>query len=176
MVSNYCCGDYLLMPDVWQRTLATVGDHLYFLGTDTHTTLAENVWDPAAFIPAAVVVNLGTNDKLDERPHMRDAYRAAYLELLVQTSAAFKAGWRGEGEWAGTLFVLVCGPMTDAYCSDTEMVLGNATRAGVRAVQYRMGADGQGCCSCLGHPSAAQDAVLAQSLTTFIRAQLGWWN
>jgi hypothetical protein len=62
MVAN-CCGGSTLGPDVWTRTLATVGSTNT---SDPHGTTAENTWDFSKWTADAVVINLGTNDHLGE--------------------------------------------------------------------------------------------------------------
>eukprot|EP00966_Prymnesium_polylepis_P243765 5637452-Prymnesium_polylepis.1 len=100
MAENCCPGD-TIAPDIWKRTLATVDSD------DPHGTPASNLWNFSSWTPDAVVINLGTNDNLYNRPELLPTYNSTYLQLVLNA---------GKSYGKQTAFFLACGPMDDTYC------------------------------------------------------------
>ena len=59
-----CCGGDTIMPDIYERTLATIPSAN---PNDPHGTIKDNLWNFKSWIPDIVVINLGTNDLLNQR-------------------------------------------------------------------------------------------------------------
>ena len=155
MAQNCCDGDGTLMSDVWQRTLGTVSK-----AGHPHDTVDGNYWD-FSWKPDALVINLGTNDQLGNRPQLVSTYNATYLSLVLSAAAVYP----------GTTFFLACGPMDEAYCEPVRWVISRAKAAGVNAVFLdQRNFD----CECCGHPCAAVDAKIAAATSKAIAAQMGW--
>ena len=177
-----------LMPDLWRRTLATVGSSDR---SDVHGTLPSNRWDFGSWVPHALVINLGTNDEafaLDKiqynkarrgvdpfkvRPDIADAFKSTLLALVMNASSEYGPD---------THVFLLCGPMNFFHCARVSWVAQEASRAGVRAHDLLLPSVPHACCDHLpgeritgtGHPSAHDDEILAEAVTSFIREKMGW--
>ena len=166
LVEN-CCGGATLARDIWRRTLATVGNADD--PGDPHGTVPGNEWRFAAWVPDAVVINLGTNDGLDRRHrrHLVPRYNATFLTLVEEAAKQYGAR---------THFFLACGPMSTAYCDAALWVIGQAAARGIRAhfLDQRGFLSGKFGPACCGHPSAEVDAAMARSAAGFIQSVLGW--
>ena len=149
MVRN-CCGGNTFMPEIYQRTLATV---------------AGSRWDFSSWVPDAVIINLGTNDHLPAEPAPVDEeFVAAYVKM-VETAAARYGKDR-------THFFLACGPMSEAYCDEVITVLRNVTAMGIQASFLdQRGLIKDACC---GHPSVSDDMRMASKGALFIKKILHW--
>lgn len=163
-MAENCCGGSTLMSDVWKRTLATVpaSDP-----SDPHGTNPENSWNFEAWKPDAVVINLGTNDKLHIRPQLVDSYQRTYLDIVLSAHSAYGPG---------THFFLACGPMDEHYCDSVSWVLDEASARGIDATfldqrGFLDGSYGEGCC---GHPGREVDVAMAESATRVITQAMGW--
>jgi lysophospholipase L1-like esterase len=132
-------------------------------------------WDAHAWVPDAVVVNLGTNDVT--RGDGQAPFVSSYLKLLQRVRA----------QYPDTLLVCTVGPMLTDYYPPGARTLSRA-RAYVHAAvesQKRSGdikvrylefpaqdaANGYGCDY---HPSGKTHALMAERLATLLRAELGW--
>lgn len=151
-VVRNCCGGNRYMPEIYNRTLATVdrGD-----------------WQGRAdgWQPDAVVINLGTNDGLpppESNDPVLDSYRTTYQDMLRSVEA-----WYGQD----TVVFLACGPMSGAYCPQVDRIIAeNPTRMKLAFLDQR-NLIIEGCC---GHPSAADNALMAERSTREIREVMGW--
>jgi hypothetical protein len=121
-----------------------------------------------AWIPHAVVINLGTNDALDRRPENVAAYNTTYLSLVMAADASYGHG--------AAHFFLACGPMATSYCGAVDWVIGEASARGVKAsfLDQRGFLDGSHGPACCGHPSATVDGAMALNATEVIKAAMGW--
>lgn len=166
MVAN-CCGGSTLGSDVWTRTLATVGSTNT---SDPHGTTADNEWDFSAWIPDAVVINLGTNDHLGatKPTDKSNAYMVRFKALVVAAAQAYGAE---------THFFLACGPMSTDYCDEVHWVIAQASELGVKAHfldqrAFNNGTYGKLCA--YGHPGSQIDAAMAKNGSASIQATMGW--
>jgi len=154
-----CCGGETLMGDIWRRTLASVGSGTP--STDPHGTRPENLWDFSKWRPHAMVINLGTNDRLGRRPHLHTYFQEAYLELLRFAADAYGRN---------TTFVLACGPLRTDYCADAQLVAERATSLhGIRAHALELASE-RDCCA---HPDAQGHAELASATVSLLTSLLG---
>ena len=166
MVSN-CCGGATLGPDVWARTLATVGSAN---ASDPHGTTATNAWDFGKWTPDAVVINLGTNDHLGTNTSSAKAvaFTDRYTELVMAASAAYSNATR---------FFLACGPMSSDYCPEVSAVVARVAASGVEAhllnqVGFDDGTHGKTCA--YGHPGSQIDAAMAKNGSAYIKSVMRW--
>lgn len=105
-MAENCCGGSTLASDIWQRTLATVPSSN---SSDPHGTTADNLWDFSSWVPAGMVINLGTNDQVNHRPSLIPVFNMTYLSLIVDTAAAYTKN----GQPAPHFFLAV-GPMSSS--------------------------------------------------------------
>lgn len=168
MVDN-CCGGQTLMSDIWRRTLATVPARNL---SDPHGTTLENYYNfsESSFVPDAVVINLGTNDRLPWRPQNVEDFNRTYLDLVISTAKAYNRSSREQ-----THFFLACGPMSSAYCPNVDWVIKESISRGIPAhfLDQRgyLNTKGTACC---GHPSATTDQKMAEAGIEFMRKTMGW--
>jgi lysophospholipase L1-like esterase len=143
------------MPALHGRTLPARGD---------------SRWDFARFVPAAVVVNLGTNDfGLGRPPAAR--FVAAYAAFLRHLRAVYPAAF----------LLCVLGPMLAGADRDAawDWVTEACARVGgegrgrlaLLEVAPQAPADGYGCD---WHPSAATQRRVAAAVVAALRDALGW--
>lgn len=155
MVRN-CCGGNTTMPAIFQRTLATINDE--FPG--------RNGWNFSSWVPAALVVNLGTNDgSAATNPELK--YVETYTELVLNASATYGPNLH---------VFLACGPMATQYCDPVNQVIQNVVSKGVKADfldqrGFLNGTFGNKCC---GHPSIDVDNAMAKHGAAFIKKALDW--
>jgi hypothetical protein len=163
MVMN-CCGGKTLMSDIYKRTLASVPSPN---PKDPHGTTSENYWNFSSWRPDAVVINLGTNDRLNSRPNNIVSFNQTYLGLAMRAAKSYGAG---------THFFLACGPMSTAYCDEVQWVVNTLMAHGVKAsfLDQRGFLDGSHGPSCCGHPSASVDQAMARKGAAFIQNIMGW--
>ncbi|MFO0694267.1 MAG: SGNH/GDSL hydrolase family protein [Polyangiales bacterium] len=158
---NYDPGHPETIPSVYDRVIPTEPEPLY---------------DPAAFDPQAVVLNLGTNDLF--RPHPdRAAFVAAYAGLLD----------RIRRDHPRAHLVLVVGPMlADDYPPHSHALskalqwvgglVDARRRAGDRRISFLQlyGADPADGYGCDYHPSFTTHRKMAEALVAHLRARAGF--
>lgn len=142
-----------VMPEMWLKTMPF--------------TKAE-AWDQSRFIPDAVVVNLGTNDK--QKPIEEAPWREAYTGFIGQLRTAFPAA-----------HIFLCiGPMSHGPQGcivpfNAAIAADFATKgdAKIHAVPLALQkqADGIGAD---WHPSVKTHQLMADAISAEIRKQLGW--
>jgi lysophospholipase L1-like esterase len=136
---------------------------------------ADSVWDARAWVPDAVVVNLGTNDIT--RGDQQGQFVASYLKLLERIRL----------QYPDALIVCTLGPMLTDYYPPGAHALSRARayvqaavqsekRAGDTKVRFlefpaQDGANGYGCDY---HPSAKTHGLMAERLSALLRVELGW--
>ncbi|MFN2547555.1 MAG: SGNH/GDSL hydrolase family protein [Myxococcales bacterium] len=150
-------------------TVETIGD-LYprVLPTDPASH-----WNFSAWTPDAVVINLGTEDFTSGDPG-HDAFVGAYRSLLGRVRQTYPSA----------LIVVALGPMLSdlwpqgaqalsrarAYVSEVV----NATAdPRVKLIEFD-NQDEAGSYGCKSHPNAATHRRVADQLTAYLHAQLGW--
>jgi lysophospholipase L1-like esterase len=147
------------MPILWQRTIPT--------------DMASR-WDPATWIPDAVVINLGTNDYGAQGADPSAAYQAAYLQFVTDLRRVY----------AGAFFFCAIGPML----SGTKYIAASMAIANVVAMRKAAGDarvlqvsfPSQNCaanlagCGCDYHPNGAEHQAMANVLLAAMRGALGW--
>lgn len=160
-------GGEIILPDIWARTLATVPAENPL---DIHGTARDNRWDLMSWRPDAVVINIGTNDKLNERPHLSAQFRQKYLKLVLDLAGSYGSSTR---------FFLACGPMDEAYCDVAKWVITQVTADPHRIEAvfldqrgFNNGSFGKPCC---GHPEAQAHVAMAAGALPLIRATMDWW-
>jgi lysophospholipase L1-like esterase len=132
---------------------------------------ATSVWNFALYQPQAVVINLGTNDFSTTVDPANAEFEAAYTTLLTRVRAAYP----------DAIILCTVGPLL----SGTD--LATARSAITNSVQARVDAgDGQvktfelaetdpaNGYGCDWHPSQRTHQIMADTLTTTLRAELGW--
>jgi len=151
-----------LMSDIWLRTLASTPSGCL---SDPHGTIAENRWPFKSWKPDALIINLGTNDRLSTTGISKiPDYNRTYLGLVKSAAAAYGAETR---------FFLACGPMLDDYCHQVHWVIQQAQTAGIKAhfLDHRNFDCPESCC---GHPSAKSDRAMAKATITQLKDVLDW--
>jgi lysophospholipase L1-like esterase len=138
-------------------------------------TRADSRWDSSAWVPDAVVINLGTNDlTIGDR---RDTFVQSYLKLLDRVRALYPKA----------LIVCAVGPMlTDTYppgkqtLSHARAYVGAAVHAKKQAgdehvvyLEFPTQDIGNGY-GCDYHPSKKTHELMAERLTTLLRTELKW--
>ena len=152
------------MSDIWKRTLASVPSTNK---TDVHGTMLQNEWNFSSWSPDVVVINLGTNDELNNRNANIPKFNETYMALIQDASAMY-----GED----THFFLACGPMSTAYCDNVQWIiqtLTNTTTIKTHFLDQRgflNGTYGKACC---GHPSATVDIAMANAGVAVIAKEMG---
>ena len=163
MVEN-CCGGATLMSDIWKRTLASVPSTNK---TDVHGTMLQNEWNFSSWSPDVVVINLGTNDELNNRNANIPKFNETYMALIQDASAMY-----GED----THFFLACGPMSTAYCDNVQWIVQTLTKTTTIKTHFLdqrgflNGTYGKACC---GHPSATVDIAMANAGVAVIAKEMG---
>jgi hypothetical protein len=171
MVKN-CCGGETLASDIWYRTLGTIGSANT---SDPHGTVKYNQWNFSSWVPDVVVINLGTNDNLGQRQELIPLYNQTYLDLVVNAAHVYNMHKREQQNANyGVQFLLACGPMSDAYCSQVEWVIEQCQQQNIQAsfLDFRgflNGTFGEACC---GHPGSGVDRAMAQYATQVITQTL----
>jgi hypothetical protein len=157
-----CCGGDTHIPEVFTRTLASVGE-------------LESMWDFSRWVPNAVVINLGTNDGLDETNpgDIENQYQQEYIEFVRNISAWYSKANGG----AGPTVFLACGPMSEAYCPYVFNVIAELTVNSKEPLpvyfldQRKILNSTNQCC---GHPDADADATIAEVTISVISEKMQW--
>ena len=148
VVRNYNPGP-VTMPDIYKRTLLSVDGHL---------------WKFSSWIPHAVVINLGTNDRV----HCVDGF---CTEFVTKYSSMIMATSRSYG--SSVKWFLACGPISNLYCLQVREIVAFVRLQGVHAY-FLDQTSFSGNNTCCGHPSIAGDNEIAAAGYTFIAGKLGW--
>jgi hypothetical protein len=122
-------------------------------------------WDFSRFVPAGVILALGTNDAWPGRfgnASFAAEFEAAYTAFVLRVAAAYSPP---------PAFFLCFGPMRFEYEPSVLRVLAGLQAAGVaaHAINYTLGH----ACGC-GHPSAADAAQMAAIAAPVIAQALKW--
>jgi lysophospholipase L1-like esterase len=124
-----------------------------------------NLVDPAAWVPDALVINIGTNDV--GVPHSNTS------SVWVQTYLTFLKHWRAV--WPHTHFFLGCFPMLqgDGMTPAIQLVADALadTKTTVLSFPKLQTTYGKGC---YGHPSVAGHAAMAEATGAVLGKALGW--
>ena len=120
-----------------------------------------NRWDPARFVPDAVVIGLGTNDFNTGVPG-EDAFVAAYAGLIRQLRS----------DYPGVPVLILNSPMTGGERADAlQRYLDRVAReAGAERLDTQLYV---GRASVVGHPTDAQHALIADEIEPVLRRMLG---
>lgn len=153
---RHCCHGKIHIPDIFPSTL----------GTDASSPL----WNFSSWVPDAVVINIGTNDKLEmvKPGAMELKYMDVYFDFVLNVSS-----WYGPA----THFFLGCGPMSPAYCGYVTKVITRLrtanTALNVHFLDHRnLMNQTNACCN---HPNAALgDVALANVAARFIADTMNW--
>lgn len=158
VVQNYSRSRTGTMPQLYERILPDA---------------EESRWDPARYIPDAVVINLGTNDFAHENPDSTE-FADAYAILLRTLRMRYPEA----------RIVCLTGPMLTDESPRRPLSTLKSWLDAVAALRHaegdplvlrfdlspqtpeRMGCD--------GHPNVDQHERNAQELTAFLRQHLGW--
>ena len=133
---------------------------------------ADSVWDFAAYQPQAVVINLGTNDFSTNADPSAEDFEAGYVSLLERVRSAYP-----DATILCSVGPLLHGTDLAAARGSIESAVASRTAAGDTAVQtfelaeIEPAVDGYGCDY---HPSPATHEIMADALTSALRAALGW--
>ena len=122
-------------------------------------------WDFASFVPAGIIIGLGTNDAWPGRfnnASFAAAFEATYTAFVLRVAATYSPP---------PVFFLGIGPMRFEYGPSVLRVLASLQNAGVaaHAINYSLGHP----CGC-GHPSAADAAQMAALAAPVIAQALQW--
>ena len=125
-----------------------------------------NAWNYSAWVPEAVVINIGTNDAA--LPN----FGADYAPVL----AAFLVNLTGPRGWYAGLTppraLLYCGPMVDTYCEPMQSAVASAVASGANAAF--LGVVNATLDGCDGHPGPTGNNAMATALLPRIKAAMGW--
>jgi lysophospholipase L1-like esterase len=118
---------------------------------------AASTWDYAAWIPDAIVINLGTNDFSSGDPGQ--PFVTSYVSFVE----------RLRGYYPNALFL--CVSMTDSgFDSTLDSIVTAIDDVEVKKLTLTVPA----WAGCDGHPDLAADANMADQLATRLRSELGW--
>ena len=157
------------IPDIWQRSVATDGTTTY---------------DASAWVPQAIMINLGTNDfgsiaesqNPNGGPPNVQLFRSRYEKLLHQVRAAYPNAW----------IYVATGPMLSDYYPTTFKALSTmrTTLASIIAaagdgrvkffefpLNITTDTDATGC---EWHPDADQDTTMSARFQGSIKTDLAW--
>lgn len=136
---------------------------------------AQSSWDFSLWIPDVVVINLGTNDHLnDTNPGDIEAeYQQEYITFVRNISIWYKDANGG----AGPTVFLACGPMSEAYCPYVfnvidELTVNTKDPLPVYFLDQRKILDSSN--QCCGHPDADADQTIADVTIPAIAGKMNW--
>eukprot|EP01048_Picozoa_sp_COSAG05_P019835 COSAG05_NODE_3215_length_2236_cov_1.485728_1_plen_412_part_00 len=166
LTHSHFCSKPVTMPQIWERTLATDGSLSRRWNFGTSRSAAG--WQ----VPAAVIVNLGTNDwhgvpppSSWGTPQMQGFlanFTTTYHQLVERIVQVYSSQ---------TVIFIAVGPMTMGYLQPALWVVGNATRKGWRVQLLNQSGFSHGDC---GHPSWESDRQIAAAARAQIGQALGW--
>jgi lysophospholipase L1-like esterase len=157
---------------VWRNGDGTTNTTMPQLYVRTIPSDYTSVWDPNAWVPDAVVVNLGTNDFAIGVPPA-NSFKQAYTNLLTSLGSMYP----------GAHVFCTLGPMLSDTDPAGQMQLSTARGYIQTVVQElnnprlhfleftQVGASQQGC---NGHPNVAAQQTMGQQLAQTIRTTLNW--
>jgi lysophospholipase L1-like esterase len=136
-------------------------------------------WDTSKFKPDAVVIGLGTNDfspgdsaraSMDETTFANgyiafiDQLKGYYpgVHVFLVSSPMLGDGWPNPGDTSATSLKNAIGSVVTHYATDTAV---HVDKAFITKIT------GEGCGT---HPSAAQQATMAEEIAPVIKTALGW--
>lgn len=132
---------------------------------------ANSAWDFSAWQPQAVVVNLGTNDFSTASDPTEQQFEQAYGALLERIRDAYP----------DALILATVAPMLSGadlatartYITDVVRARTQAGDAKIKSLELAptSAANGYGCS---WHPSLRTHQIMAEALTSQLRAELGW--
>ena len=125
-------------------------------------------WDPARFVPDAVIVNLGTNDY----GHNHDT-GPAWEKNFTDTYVAFMANLTALHGDARLPIFAASGPLASKPAPAIEAAVAAHNAAGGRAVFLDLQL-GRAAGGCFGHPSAEDHSDMAALAAPVIAQELGW--
>jgi sialidase-1 len=137
----------------------------------TYDANPDSAWDFSAWVPDAIVLNLGTNDFAE--PNYNASYVPSLVSFLLQLTS--EGGWYGPRPSPNATLpkaLLYCGPMQMGYCQDMERSVQLAVAAGANAVflgPVTATLDG-----CDGHPGPLGQAQMAATLGPLVQKAMGW--
>jgi hypothetical protein len=151
---RHCCGGKINIPEIFPSTL----------GSDANSP----IWNFSSWVPDAVVINLGTNDRLEQDKGSRDLkYMEVYYNFVLNITR-----WYGDA----TRIFLGCGPMSNEYCEHVHKVIArllrNTNALKVHFLDHRNLMDQSN--SCCNHPNTAGDEALARVATRLIGETMKW--
>ena len=150
-----CCGGTTYMPEIYSRTLASVPG---------------SVWNYSAWVPDAVVINVGTNDKPNQHdPAFEAEFEQTYVQFVQNISASYKPT---------TTFFLACGPMATGYCTNVKNVISQLSLQSPKIPVYFLDQTNilNATNQCCGHPNSVADVTMADVTTSFIASMMNWTN
>jgi lysophospholipase L1-like esterase len=136
----------------------------------------ESRWDFSAWVPDAVVVNIGTNDFANRDPGQR-AFTDSYLELVHRVRARYP----------NAFILCALGPMlSDTYPPAFRAL--TSARTYIKVAVAKLQADGDARVAflefpqqdpnngygCAFHPNLKTHRLMAERLTDALRSRLGW--
>jgi lysophospholipase L1-like esterase len=132
---------------------------------------ADSRWDFTRWQPQAVVINLGTNDFSTAVDPTPSDFEAAYVALLVKVRSVYQ----------DALILCTVGPLLSGADLETARTeIGAAVQARVAAGDDRVKTfdlaptDPQNGYGCDYHPSLRTHQIMADTLESVLRSELGW--
>ena len=152
---RHCCEGDMNIPELFASTL----------GSD----ITSPTWNFSSWVPDAVVINLGTNDRLNmKKPGaIESKYMDVYFHFVLNISS-----WYG----IATDIFLGCGPMSGEYCEPVHKVIArlrstnNALK--VHFLDHRNLMELTS--ACMYHPSTVGDIALARTAIKVIGEAMKW--
>ncbi len=143
MARNYDGSTDGLLPELYELALPDDGT---------------SVWNHAAWVPDAVVINLGTNDFNAgvNGPSFVTAYTAFVTRL--------------RGLYPDALILCAINQSGDPFSASIDQVLTNVADARVAKINL----DAPNWSGCDGHPDVIADQAMADTLAARLRLELGW--
>ncbi|NLD26890.1 MAG: hypothetical protein GX661_05980 [Acholeplasmataceae bacterium] len=128
-------------------------------------------WEPSAYVPDVVIINLGTNDESyisymaqnqQQRYALMQEFAEQYLALIDYV----------HGLYPDAKILILYGLMRESKIYDQTIAIYNAAKEEIDNV-YLLKSEGDQA-GCSAHPSAASHAQIAQSVINKIKEITGW--
>lgn len=145
------------MPEIFSRTLAS---------------LDAPDWDYTSWVPDVVVVNLGTNDRLNgtDPGDAELAYQQTYSDFVLNISRWYGNAQSGS---SGPVMFLACGPMSEQYCPYVFNVISELeNEVPVHFLDHRGVLNSTN--TCCNHPDHTADQTMAELTIEALSATMGW--